>query len=125
MILTRDRREAIAVANSIAPEHLHIVTADAEAIAREIDSAGAIFIGEYSPVAVGDYVAGPSHVLPTGGSARFASGLCANDFLKRSSVIRYTADGLRAVADDVRRLAGIEGLTGHSASVDIRLNGES
>lgn len=122
LIVTRDRAEAIRLANSIAPEHLHIVTADAEAVAQEIDSAGAIFVGDYSPVAIGDYVAGPSHVLPTGGSARFASGLCANDFLKRSSVIRYTADGLREVADDVRRLAGIEGLTGHSASVDIRLN---
>ncbi|MBI3469416.1 MAG: histidinol dehydrogenase [Planctomycetes bacterium] len=124
MIIARDRAEAIELANLIAPEHLHVVTSDAEAVAREIESAGAIFIGEYSPVAIGDYVAGPSHVLPTGGSARFASGLCANDFLKRSSVIRYTADGLRAAAADVRRLAEIEGLTGHSASVDIRLNGE-
>jgi histidinol dehydrogenase len=124
-IVTRDRAEAIAEANSIAPEHLHIVTADPEAVASQIESAGAIFLGQYSPVAIGDYVAGPSHVLPTGGSARFASGLCANDFLKRSSVIRFTADGLRRVADDVRRLAKIEGLTGHSASVDIRLNGSA
>ena len=121
MIVARGRAEAIAVANSIAPEHVQIVTADAEAVAREIESAGAIFIGEYSPVALGDYVAGPSHVLPTGGSARFASGLCANDFLKRSSVIRFTADGLKDVAGDVRMLAEKEGLTGHSASVDIRL----
>ena len=124
LIVARDRAEAIAVANSIAPEHLQIFTADAEAVAREIESAGAIFIGEHSPVAIGDYVAGPSHVLPTGGSARFASGLCANDFLKRSSVIQFTREGLRDVADDVRLLAEKEGLTGHSASVDIRLTQE-
>jgi histidinol dehydrogenase len=124
LIVARDRADAIAVANSIAPEHLQILTADAEAVAREIESAGAIFIGEHSPVAIGDYVAGPSHVLPTGGSARFASGLCANDFLKRSSVIQFTREGLRDVADDVRLLAEKEGLTGHSASVDIRLTQE-
>jgi histidinol dehydrogenase len=121
LIVARDRAEAIAVANSIAPEHLQVVTADAELMAKEIDSAGAIFIGEHSPVAIGDYVAGPSHVLPTGGSARFASGLCANDFLKRSSVIHFTREGLKDVADDVRLLAAKEGLTGHSASVDIRI----
>lgn len=123
MIVARDRTEAIALANAVAAEHLHLVTADAEAMVGEIESAGAIFVGEHSPVAVGDYIAGPSHVLPTGGSARFASGLSANDFLKRSSVIRYTAAGLAAVADDVRALAAVEGLTAHSASVDIRLNG--
>src|SRR4029077_1947094 len=109
----------------IAPEHVQVIAANAQCIAKEIESAGAIFIGEHSPVAVGDYVAGPSHVLPTGGSARFASGLCANDFLKRSSVIRFTADGLKDVADDVRLLAEREGLTGHSASVDIRINDRS
>jgi histidinol dehydrogenase len=123
IIVARDRAEAIAVANDIAPEHLHVVTEDAEAVVAEIESAGAIFVGEHSPVAIGDYVAGPSHVLPTGGSARFASGLCANDFLKRSSIIRFTAAGLADVAGDVRRLAHIEGLTAHSASVDIRLDG--
>jgi histidinol dehydrogenase len=121
LIVARDRAEAIAVANSIAPEHLQIITADAESVAWEIESAGAIFVGEHSPVALGDYVAGPSHVLPTGGSARFASGLCANDFLKRSSVIHFTRVGLRDVADDVRLLAEKESLTGHSASVDIRI----
>ena len=121
LLLTRDRAEAVSLANEIAPEHLHISTADAEALGNEIDSAGAIFIGHYSPVAVGDYVAGPSHVLPTGGSARFASGLCSIDFLKRTSIIRYTREGLMTVAGDVRLLAEREGLTAHSASVDIRL----
>ncbi len=121
MIVARSRAEAISIANQIAAEHVHVVTEDAEVVANEIESAGAIFVGEYSPVAVGDYVAGPSHVLPTGGSARFASGLCANDFLKRASVIQFTASGLRAVAEDVRLLAQKEGLTGHAASVDIRI----
>ena len=79
------------------------------------------FLGHHTPVALGDYVAGPSHVLPTGGTARFANGLCANDFLKRSSVIAYDEAALRAAADDVRRLADQEGLTAHRASVDVRL----
>lgn len=120
IVVVRDQDEAIAVTNSIAPEHVEIITADAEEVAKQVESAGAIFIGDHSPVAVGDYVAGSSHVLPTGGSARFASGLCANDFLKRSSVIRFTPEGLRYVADDVRLLAEREGLTAHCASVDIR-----
>jgi histidinol dehydrogenase len=86
-----------------------------------IECAGAIFVGHHAPVALGDYVAGPSHVLPTGSTARFASGLSANDFLRRSSVLSFTQQGLAALADDVRMLAGKEGLTAHSASVDIRL----
>ena len=78
-------------------------------------------MGHHTPVALGDYIAGPSHVLPTGGTARFANGLCANDFLKRSSVIHYDEAALTAEADGVRLLAGKEGLTAHSASVDVRL----
>ena len=86
-----------------------------------LQNAGAIFMGHFTPVALGDYIAGPSHVLPTGGTARFANGLCVNDFLKRSSIIEYDRAALRADAEDVRRLAAKEGLTAHSASVDIRL----
>ena len=82
----------------------------------------AIFVGHHTPVALGDYVAGPSHVLPTGGTPRFTSGLSANDFLHRTSVLCFSARGLAAVADDVRRLAHKEGLTAHAASVDIRLS---
>jgi histidinol dehydrogenase len=121
IIMVRNGMEAVAVANLIAPEHLEIMAEQANLLAGEIESAGAIFIGSSSPVALGDYVAGPSHVLPTGGSARFASGLSANDFLKRSSVIQFTAEGLEDVAGDVRLLAAKEGLTAHSASVDIRI----
>jgi histidinol dehydrogenase len=120
-VLARSPREAVATVNLLAPEHLHIATREPALLLERIDHAGAIFLGHYSPVALGDYVAGPSHVLPTGGTARFASGLSANDFLRRSSVLSFTRDGLAQVADDVRTLADKEGLTAHRASVDVRL----
>jgi histidinol dehydrogenase len=113
--------EAAALADEIAPEHLHIATADPERLANRIRHAGAIFLGHYSPVALGDYAAGPSHVLPTGGTARFASGLSALDFIRGNSVIAYTQAGLAAVADDIRLLAEKEGLTAHRASVEMRV----
>jgi histidinol dehydrogenase len=122
LVLARDWQEAVACANQIAPEHLHLATRDPETLLERIDNAGAVFLGHHSPVALGDYVAGPSHVLPTGGTARFASGLSANDFLRRSSVIRFTKAGLEEVAPDLRLLAEKEGLTAHAVSVDIRLN---
>jgi histidinol dehydrogenase len=121
LIVVRDAREACAVTDAIAPEHLHIATRDAAALAEQIRNAGATFLGNYSPVAVGDYAAGPSHVLPTSGTARWASGLTANDFLRGGSIIHYTAAGLRHIARDVRCLADKEGLTAHRASVDVRL----
>jgi histidinol dehydrogenase len=122
LILARNVREAIACVNRLAPEHLHIAARDEERLAEQVENAGAIFLGHYSPVALGDYVAGPSHVLPTGGTARFASGLSANDFLRRSSILRFTRDGLAQMADDVRLLAEKEGLTAHRASIDVRLD---
>ncbi len=121
LILAKDADDACRLSDLLATEHLHISTADPEAILSKVQNAGAIFLGHHTPVAVGDYVAGPSHVLPTGGTARFANGLCANDFLKRSSVISYNAAALSNAADDIRRMAAVEGLTAHSASVDIRL----
>ncbi len=120
LILVKSADEACQLADELAPEHLHIATDNAEMLLERIPHAGAAFLGNHTPVALGDYVAGPSHVLPTGGTARFASGLCANDFLRRTSVIHYTAAGLAAAADDVRMLADTEGLTAHRASVDIR-----
>jgi histidinol dehydrogenase len=120
LVLVRDAAQATEWANALGPEHLHIATRDADKLAEKVDNAGAIFLGHYTPVAVGDYVAGPSHVLPTGGTARFASGLSANDFLRRSSVLSFTPQGLQDVADDVRMLAAKEGLTAHAASVDVR-----
>jgi histidinol dehydrogenase len=121
LVSVADEEQAAAVADEIAPEHLHLATRDPERLLAKIRHAGAAFLGHYSPVALGDYVAGPSHVLPTGGTARFASGLCANDFLRRTSVIEYTAQALADAADDVRVLAEREGLTAHWASVEIRL----
>ena len=122
LILVADAAEAARLADELAPEHLHIACRDRRnARSAKIRHAGAIFLGNYTPVAVGDYVAGPSHVLPTGGTARFASGLSANDFLRAGSVIHYTRAALEGVADDIRRLADKEGLAAHRASVDIRL----
>jgi len=121
LVLARDVKQALAWTNQIGPEHLHIQTKDADLLVNKIENAGAIFVGAYSPVALGDYAAGPSHVLPTGGTARFASGLSANDFLRRSSVLSFTKQGLEAMAQDVDLLAKKEGLTAHAASVAIRL----
>jgi histidinol dehydrogenase len=122
LVLARDADEAARLSDLLAPEHLHISTADPEDMLSRVQNAGAIFLGHYTPVALGDYVAGPSHVLPTGGTARFANGLCASDFLKRSSVIAYDEVSLQSAAPDVRLMATKEGLTAHLASVEIRLD---
>jgi histidinol dehydrogenase len=119
-ILAKDADEAVRITNQLAPEHLHIQTRDPEAFADRIESAGAMFLGHFTPVALGDYAAGPSHVLPTGGTARFTSGLTANDFLRCSSVMSFTLRGMKHLAEDVVRLAEKEGLTGHAHSVAIR-----
>lgn len=121
VILARDADEACALADEIAPEHLHIATEDAEQLVEKIQHAGAVFLGNYTPVALGDYAAGPSHVLPTSGTARFASGLSANDFLRAGSVLCFNQSGLEHLAGDVRVLSTKEGLTGHRASVDVRV----
>lgn len=121
VITVADEQAACRLSDEIAPEHLQIETADPDSTFKRIHNAGAVFLGHHTPVAVGDYVAGPSHTLPTGGTARFASGLSANDFRKRMSVIRYTREKLRSVADDLRVIAAKEGLTAHSHSVDLRL----
>lgn len=121
LILVRDEDEAVELANELATEHLHLACAEAERLAGKIRYAGAMFMGPFTPVPLGDYAAGPSHVLPTGATARFASGLSANDFLRSNSVIHFTAPGLNAIADDVLLLAEKEGLTGHAASVALRM----
>ena len=121
LILTTDESEAARLIDELAPEHLHISMSQPEKMLPFIQNAGAIFMGHFSPVALGDYVAGPSHVLPTGGTARFSNGLTSADFLKCSSVIRYDEQALSGDAGHVRLMAEKEGLTAHSASVDIRL----
>ncbi len=124
VILARDADEACALADKIAPEHLHIATADAEALAAKIGHAGAIFLGNHTPVALGDYAAGPSHVLPTSGTARFASGLSSNDFLRAGSMLHFSRQGMMELAPDVRVLATKEGLTAHRESVEVRMKDE-
>jgi histidinol dehydrogenase len=121
-ILARDINEAATLTNLLAPEHLHVQTRDPEAFADRIETAGAMFLGHFTPVALGDYAAGPSHVLPTGGTARFTSGLTANDFLRCSSVLSFTLRGMKHLSEDVVRLAEKEGLTGHANSVSIRMS---
>jgi histidinol dehydrogenase len=122
LVLARTEDEAVALTNDLAPEHLHISTSDPERLAGRLLNAGAIFLGHLTPVAVGDYAAGPSHVLPTGGTARWASGLSSNDFLKRTSLIEVDREGLESLAPEVRLLADKEGLTAHRWSVDVRLS---
>jgi histidinol dehydrogenase len=123
IVVCRDMAEAEAIADGLAPEHLSIDTADAEATLGRIRHAGAVFLGPFSPVAAGDYAAGPSHVLPTGGTARFSAGLSAQEFVRGGSIIHLTREDLGELADEIRILADTEGLTAHRRSVEIR--GES
>jgi histidinol dehydrogenase len=120
VILAQDADEACRLADEIAPEHLHIATENAQLLADKILHAGAIFLGNHTPVALGDYAAGPSHVLPTSGTARFASGLSSNDFLRAGSILHFDPEGLDNLAPDVELLATKEGLTAHRASVEVR-----
>jgi len=113
--------EAIALINRLAPEHAGLALANAAALAPTVINAGAVFVGHHASEAIGDYFAGPSHVLPTGGSARFASPLGVSDFLKRTSFIEYDAAAVARQADDIERLAEVEGLVGHGRSVRARL----
>ena len=123
-VVTRDIDAAVELANEFAPEHLQIQCKDGEKIAERIENAGAIFIGEFTPVATGDYFAGPSHTLPTGGSARFFSALSVNDFLKQSSVISFDRQSLAGAAEAIGTIARSEGLDAHARSVKIRLEND-
>jgi len=120
MILSRDMDDAVEVANIIAAEHLELSVEDPETILPKIRHAGAIFMGAYSTEVLGDYCAGPNHVLPTSGTARFSSPLGVYDFQKRSSVIHCSADGARKMADIASTLAHGEGLTAHARSAELR-----
>ena len=122
VITVPDLAGAIPLVDRIAPEHLEIATDDADALGRKVRNAGAIFMGRYVPEAIGDYIAGPNHVLPTARSARFSSGLGVLDFMKRSSLIECDAEGLRAIGPEAVALARAEGLDAHALSISIRLN---
>ena len=115
--------EACAIANELAPEHLELMTNDDEGVAAQIREAGAIFFGPNTPEAVGDYLAGPNHVLPTGGAARFSSALGVYDFVKRTSLLRYSIEAIKRSAGNIAALAAAEGLDGHARSALIRGRG--
>ena len=120
-VIVKNLEEAAEVANRLAPEHLEIMVRQPHKLARRISRAGAIFLGPYSPVTVGDYVAGPSHVLPTGGSARTFSGLGIDDFIRRTHIISYTKKALERMREPLERLTAIEGLPRHFDAVKARL----
>jgi len=122
VIVVESLDEAPALVDRLAPEHVELAVADPESLARKISNAGAIFLGRYTPEAVGDYVGGPNHVLPTSRSARFSSGLGVLDFMKRTSWLKCDAESLRAIGPAAVTLARAEGLDAHARSIAIRLN---
>jgi histidinol dehydrogenase len=122
VIVTRDLSEAAALSNRVAPEHLELCVADPDALSAEITHAGAIFLGAYTPEAIGDYIGGPNHVLPTARSARFSSGLSVLDFLKRTTLAKMTPEALKAIGPSAEVLARSESLEAHGLSVRARLD---
>jgi len=120
IIIAADLADAVSIANDIAPEHLELMVAEPVKLVSKVVNAGAIFLGEHSPEPIGDYAAGPNHVLPTGGNARFSSPLSVYDFLKRISIIEMSPQGMEAVGRTAYDFATIEGLDAHAKSVGIR-----
>jgi histidinol dehydrogenase len=121
IIVAGDLDQAVTFSNRIAPEHLELAVADPFSLLPRIKNAGAIFLGHFTPEAAGDYLAGPNHTLPTGGTARFFSPLSVDDFMKKSSIVSFSADGLRRLGPAIERIATLEGLEAHGRSVSIRL----
>ena len=122
IITVRDMHEAVVLSDRIAPEHLELCTADCEDLANRVTHAGAIFIGSWTPEAIGDYIGGPNHVLPTARSARFSSGLSVMDFIKRTTLSRMSPEALAAIGPSAERLAKSESLEAHGLSVRARLD---
>ncbi len=122
VIMVKSLADSVPLANAIAAEHLEIMTADPDALAAEIRNAGAVFLGPHTPEAIGDYVGGSNHVLPTARSARFSSGLSVHDFMKRTSILKCGPDQLRALGPAAMTLGKAEGLDAHSRSIGLRLN---
>ena len=120
-IYANTQNKIIDIVNLIAPEHLEIDVSNYKNLIKHVKNAGSIFLGKYSPEAMGDYIAGPNHVLPTTGSAKFSSGLSVNDFLKRHSLIKITKSGIERLGPSVINLAQHENLQGHANSIKIRL----
>jgi histidinol dehydrogenase len=121
LVLTSSLDEAVQLTNELAPEHLELCVADPEALLRRVENAGAVFLGRFTPEVVGDYVAGPNHVLPTAGTARFRSALSTDDFVKRLSVIEYSAKGLVEAGPHVAELSRVEGLHAHGEAATLRI----
>lgn len=113
-------KKAVEISNRIAPEHLEILSSPPQNLLEKIRNAGAVFLGPHSPVVVGDYMAGPNHVLPTSGSARFSSPLSVYDFIKKQSIVGFTKPALRSMLPDIRIFAAVEGLDAHARSAEIR-----
>lgn len=122
IFLVENIKKSIEISNQIAPEHLELQIGSPQRILEQIKNAGAVFLGPYSPVPVGDYLAGPNHVLPTGGTARFASPLSVYDFVKAQSIVGYTKPALKNVWKDIKLLAEIEGLDAHAHAIDVRFS---
>jgi len=122
IIVARGQKEMVELANAIAPEHIELIVRQPRKMAQQIRNAGAMFLGPYSAPPLGDYLAGPNHVLPTGGSARFFSPLGTYDFLKRTTVIHAEKRALYALAPKITHLARLEGLDDHARSVEARFN---
>ncbi len=125
LVRVRDAAQAVEIANLYAPEHAHVISEDPEAILQDLDAAGMVAIGDFSPVALGDYAAGPSHALPTGGTATWASPLGTHDFTVRTNYIHYTPEALASLGPHVERLARLEGFENHAGSVGVRLRKEA
>jgi len=123
LLITKSLEEALEMANEIAPEHLELSVENPSEWVKKVNNAGAIFMGHYTPEAMGDYLAGPNHVLPTSGTARFSSPLGVYDFIKRTSLISYTREALQSCGKTVTMLAEMEDLGGHANSVKLRLEG--
>ena len=124
ILIAEDMDEAIEAANEIAPEHMEIVTANPFEDMMKVKNAGAIFIGEYSSEPLGDYFAGPNHVLPTNGTAKFFSALSVDDFIKKSSIVYYSKAALRDIHKDIVQFATSEQLTAHANSIAVRFEEE-
>ena len=121
LIVTKDLAEAVAIANRFAPEHLELMLADHREVLKKIRNAGAVFLGGSTPETLGDYIAGPNHILPTGGTARFSSPLGVYDFLKRTSILNFSPEALRKYGREAARFASLEGFDAHARSVTVRL----
>ena len=123
IIIVDDLKQGAEIVNRIAPEHLELAVSEPFSMLPFIQNAGSVFLGHFSPEPLGDYMAGPNHVLPTGGTARFFSALSVDDFVKKSGIISFSKEALLALANDIALFAESEGFTAHAASIKARFNG--